>query len=207
VDLTLVIPCFNEARRVDACLAAATAYLDGLGAIGGHGGRGEIVVVDDGSTDGTGARVAAFAARRPDVRLVALDANQGKGAAVRAGVLAARGDVVVFLDADLAVDVGHVDRVLGPLRNGVDVAVGCRHVPGASVTQPQGVLRRTLGRGYLGCARAAADPRRGRDVRVRASSAASRWISSARRDAGGGGSTRRCCTSPRRPGTRSRRCP
>lgn len=148
MDLTLVIPCFNEARRVDACLTAATAYLDGLG------GRGEVVVVDDGSTDGTGERVAAFAARRPDVRLVALGANQGKGAAVRAGVLEARGDVVVFLDADLAVDVAHVDRVLGPLRNGVDVAVGCRHVPGATVAQPQGLLRRTLGRGYLRLARA-----------------------------------------------------
>jgi len=147
VDLSLVIPCFNEAARVDACLAAATAYLDGLSR------EGEVVVVDDGSTDGTRARVEAWASRRPDVRLVALPVNEGKGAAVRAGVLAARGDVVVFLDADLAVDVGHVDRVLPALRNGVDVAVGCRHVPGATVARPQGVLRRTLGRGYLGLAR------------------------------------------------------
>lgn len=148
VDLTLVIPCYNEAARIDACLSAATAYVAGLP------GGGEVVVVDDGSTDGTGARVAAVAATRPDVRVVALPRNGGKGAAVREGVLAARGDVVVFLDADLAVDVAHVDRVLPALRNGVDVAVGCRHVPGAAVAVPQGPVRRALGRGYLGLARA-----------------------------------------------------
>jgi dolichyl-phosphate beta-glucosyltransferase len=51
------------------------------------------------------------------------------------------------------VDVSHVDRVLSPLRNGVDVAVGCRHVPGAHVEVPQGAVRRALGRGYLQLAR------------------------------------------------------
>jgi dolichyl-phosphate beta-glucosyltransferase len=149
LDLSIVIPCFNEESRVDACLDAATRYLDAL-----EGARGEVVVVDDGSTDGTSARAAAWAGRRGDVRLVALASNAGKGAAVRAGVLASRGDVVVFLDVDLAVDVGHVDRVLAPLQNGVDVAVGCRHVAGARIERPQGPVRRALGRGYLSLARA-----------------------------------------------------
>ena len=94
-----------------------------------------------------------IAARRSGVRLVSLSKNVGKGAAVREGVLASTGEIVVFLDADLAVDVAHVDRVLSPLRNGVDVAVGCRHVDGAKVEKPQGVLRRTLGRSYLSFAR------------------------------------------------------
>lgn len=148
MDLSLVIPCFNEAPRIDACLGAVVGWLDrqpGLDA--------EVVVVDDGSRDDTAARVRAFSTRRPEVRLVSLPRNAGKGAAVRAGVLAADGDVIVFLDADLAVDVAHVDDVLPALRNGVDVAVGCRHVPGASVERPQGVLRRALGRGYLGLSR------------------------------------------------------
>ncbi|MCC7137285.1 MAG: glycosyltransferase family 2 protein [Planctomycetes bacterium] len=148
MDLSLVIPCFNERARVDAFLGAATAYLDGL-----VGARGEVVVVDDGSADGTVEAVQAWAARRTDVRLVALPQNRGKGAAVRAGVLEARGDVVVFLDADLAVPVDHVDRVLPALRNGVDVAVGCRHVAGARVERAQSPLRRALGRGYLALAR------------------------------------------------------
>lgn len=148
MDLSLVIPCFNEAARIDACLDAVTGYLDGL-----EGVTSEVVVVDDGSRDRTGEKVGARARLRGDVRLVSLEKNAGKGAAVREGVLAARGDVIVFLDADLAVDVHHVDRVLPPLRNGVDVAVGCRHVEGARVEKAQGRLRRALGRGYLGLAR------------------------------------------------------
>jgi dolichyl-phosphate beta-glucosyltransferase len=143
MDLSLVIPCFNEAARIDACLEAVTRYVDGLDALC------EVIVVDDGSGDGTPDRVRAWEARRKDVRLVALAENAGKGAAVRAGVLAATGDIVVFFDADLAVDVTHVDAVLPALRDGVDVAVGCRHVDGARVERAQGPLRRALGRGYL----------------------------------------------------------
>jgi dolichyl-phosphate beta-glucosyltransferase len=148
MDLSLVIPCFNEASRIDACLQSVTRYVDGMA-----GTSCEVVVVDDGSGDGTPEKVRAWESKRTDVRLVALAQNAGKGAAVRAGVMAARGDVVVFLDADLAVDVSHVDAVLPPLRDGVDVAVGCRHVEGARVERPQGLLRRTLGRGYLVLAR------------------------------------------------------
>jgi hypothetical protein len=72
---------------------------------------------------------------------------------VRQGVRASTGDVVVFLDADLAVDVAHVDSVLPALRNGVDVAVGCRNVAGSAVERPQALVRRSLGRGYRKLAR------------------------------------------------------
>jgi dolichyl-phosphate beta-glucosyltransferase len=148
VDLTLVIPCFNEERRVGACLDAALAHLGSQPAL-----SFEVVCVDDGSTDGTAALLARRAREDQRLRVVTLARNLGKGMAVRAGVEAARGDVVVFLDADLAVDVAHVDRVLPALQDGVDVAVGCRHVEGSSVERPQGRLRRALGRGYLVLAR------------------------------------------------------
>jgi dolichyl-phosphate beta-glucosyltransferase len=148
VDLSLVIPCFNEERRVDACLEAVLRHLGTLAGV-----AAEVVCVDDGSTDATLPRLRAWEARSSAVRVVALPTNAGKGGAIRAGVEAARGDVIVFLDADLAVDVTHVDAVLPALRNGVDVAVGCRHVPGASVERPQGRLRRAMGRGYLALAR------------------------------------------------------
>ncbi len=152
MDLSLVIPCFNEAHRIEASLDAVGGYVDGF-VRASPGASAEIVVVDDGSTDETAARVRDVAQRRPDVRLVSLPRNAGKGAAVREGVLASTGDVVVFLDADLAVDVSHVDHVLPALRNGVDVAVGCRHVEGSAVEKPQGALRRVLGRSYLSFAR------------------------------------------------------
>jgi glycosyltransferase involved in cell wall biosynthesis len=148
MDLTLIVPCYNEASRIDACLEAVCRHLDGL-----RGVSSEVVCVDDGSVDGTPDRVRAWAARRADVRLVALPRNAGKGEAVRQGVKAARGDVIVFLDADLAVDVAHVDAALPALQNGVDVAVGCRNVPGASVKRPQSPFRRNLGRGYRKLAR------------------------------------------------------
>ncbi len=152
MDLSLVIPCFNEAHRIEASLDAVLSYLDGL-SNEAPGTTAEVVVVDDGSTDGTKEKVGGVSARRPEVRLFALPKNAGKGAAVREGVLRSTGDIVVFLDADLAVDVSHVDHVLSPLRNGVDVAVGCRHVEGATVAKPQGALRRALGKSYLGFAR------------------------------------------------------
>lgn len=153
MDLSLVIPCFNEAHRIEASLDTVLAYVDALaGSVPAT--SAEVVVVDDGSTDATADRVRAVAARHGGVRLVELRRNAGKGAAVRAGVLASAGDIVVFLDADLAVGVSHVDHVLSPLRNGVDVAVGCRHVEGAQVEKAQGLLRRTLGRSYLSVARA-----------------------------------------------------
>lgn len=150
MDVSLVIPCFNEAERIGPCLDAASLWLDRLAA---QGGSGEAVVVDDGSTDRTAEIAGGYEARRGDVRVVRLPKNAGKGEAIRHGVLASRGDVIVFFDADLAVDVSHVDSVLPHLKNGVDVAVGCRHVEGASVEKPQGALRRTLGRGYLGLTR------------------------------------------------------
>jgi glycosyltransferase involved in cell wall biosynthesis len=148
MDLTLVIPCFDEGARIDACLSSVTAWVDAQ-----PGLSSEVLVVDDGSGDDTAARAKAWAARRGDVRVLETTVNAGKGDAVRRGVIEAKGDIVVFLDADLAVTVDHVGALLPALRNGVDVAVGCRHVPGAEVEKPQGPVRRALGRGYLVLAR------------------------------------------------------
>src|SRR5262245_44719331 len=111
MDLTVVIPCFDEEHRVDACLEEVTRFLDHL-----DGVEAEVVVVDDGSRDGTAARVRAWSERRAGVRLVALPENRGKGEAVREGVRAARGEIVVFLDADLAVPPSTVESVLPALR-------------------------------------------------------------------------------------------
>jgi glycosyltransferase involved in cell wall biosynthesis len=82
--------------------------------------------VDDGSRDATAAVAREFAERHPQVRLVTLPANQGKGGAVKAGVLAANGAFVFYVDADLNISPDHVPRALASLHNGADVVAGQR---------------------------------------------------------------------------------
>lgn len=84
----------------------------------------EVLFVDDGSTDGTGARLAAIAAQDPRVRVLTHRANRGVGAAVRTGLEAARGDALVLYDADATYPAGDIPRLLAALGRGADVATG-----------------------------------------------------------------------------------
>jgi glycosyltransferase involved in cell wall biosynthesis len=147
--LTLLVPCYEEGARVEGLLAAVDAWARDHEDVS-H----ELLCVDDGSGDDTVERLARAARARPALRVLRLPANRGKGAALRAGVAQARGELVLFLDADLAVDLAHVAPALAALEAGADVVIGCRNVPGAVILRPQGVLRRWLGRAYrrLACA-------------------------------------------------------
>ena len=115
--LTVVVPAYNEASLIGATVAALDRVL--AEAVGP--GDYEVLVVDDGSSDGTAA-----AAERSGARVVVQPDNRGKGAAVRAGVLAARGRTVAFTDADLAYPPGLVTRLLDEVESGWDVVVGSR---------------------------------------------------------------------------------
>ncbi|HET9732566.1 MAG TPA: glycosyltransferase [Acidimicrobiales bacterium] len=115
--LSVVVPAYNEAEVLPSTLPALRA------ALGGHRGGLEIVVSDDGSSDGT-----PEAAARAGADLVVGDGvHRGKGAAVRAGMLAASGDLVVFTDADLAYPPGQIIRLVDALESGADVVAGSRH--------------------------------------------------------------------------------
>jgi dolichyl-phosphate beta-glucosyltransferase len=114
-DVSIVIPAYNEARRLPATLGGWQAYL------GGQPYAWEILVVDDGSTDETAAVAAAG-----NARVVRLQPNQGKGGAVRAGVLAAEGQVIVYADADMNVAPAYLGRALALLEEGADLIVGRR---------------------------------------------------------------------------------
>ena len=118
MQLSIVIPAYNEAARLPATLGEVSAWLSA------HRPSSEIVLVDDGSSDETRAVLAGF----DDPRLVTIFApeNAGKGAAVRRGVLAARGDLVVFLDADLAYPLDQLELLLSHLEAGADLAIGAR---------------------------------------------------------------------------------
>jgi glycosyltransferase involved in cell wall biosynthesis len=145
-DVTLLFPCFDEAARVPRLVAAALAWAREHPAL-----DVEVLFVDDGSRDGTAEALGRAGGDR--VRVVRLARNRGKGAALRAGVREARGELVVLLDADLAVSVGEVDQVLAPLADGVDVVVGSRNLRESAVVRPQRWPRRGLGRAYLLLAR------------------------------------------------------
>lgn len=115
---SVVIPAYNEARRLPAYLDEVVAHLEG------RGEPYEVVVVDDGSTDGTPEVVEAR--HHPSVRVLRLSRNSGKGAAVRAGMLAARGAYRLFADADGATPIAEMKRLEPALTAGADVVIGSR---------------------------------------------------------------------------------
>jgi dolichyl-phosphate beta-glucosyltransferase len=136
--LSVVIPAYQEVQAIAATVGRVRAEL----AIVDDDGGVEVVVVDDGSGDGT----AAAARRGGADQVLALPVNRGKGAAVRAGVLAAGGDAVVFTDADLSYAPSHILRVLEAIEGGADMVLGDRFHPESTTLVEAGVLRRLGGR-------------------------------------------------------------
>ncbi len=140
--LSIVIPAWNEAARIGGALAAARALLDGRTA------PAEVIVVDDGSRDATAAIVEAHAREDARVTLIRLPENRGKGAAVRTGVLASRGERVLFMDADLATPLDELPRLERALDEGADVAIGSRALAASRILTRQHPLREAMGRSF-----------------------------------------------------------
>lgn len=148
--LSLVIPAFDEERRLPATLPAAIAFAEAFPS------GGEVIVVDNASRDRTREVAERAAAGHPSVRILS-QPRRGKGAAVRTGVLAARGELVFFADADFSMPVGQIERFLAPLAAGADVAIGSREAPGARrIGEP--LRRHVLGRLFNHLVRVAAVP-------------------------------------------------
>jgi glycosyltransferase involved in cell wall biosynthesis len=118
---SLVIPAYDEAARIGATIGSIVKFLD-------RSMHAELIVVDDGSTDGT-SKVASAALDNSRVpsRVLRYEQNRGKGYAVRTGLLAARAPIAVFTDADLSTPIEELSKVVEPIRQGaVDVAFGSR---------------------------------------------------------------------------------
>ncbi len=133
--LSVVIPAYNEEERIGTSIEKILAYLDGAAQ------TFELLVVDDGSTDRTSEVVRQAAGGRPEVRVLSYDANRGKGHAVRYGILHARGDYVLFSDADLATPFEELEKLMAAVRQGVDVAIASRDVPGSLLERRQSPIR------------------------------------------------------------------
>jgi dolichol-phosphate mannosyltransferase len=120
VTLSVVIPCYNEEKTLEECVNGVLSIQDDALAI-------ELIVVDDGSTDGSLRLAEGLARRVPGLLIIRHEENQGKGAALRTGLKAATGDFVAVQDADREYDPADLKRLLAPLRSGeADVVIGSR---------------------------------------------------------------------------------
>jgi dolichyl-phosphate beta-glucosyltransferase len=133
VELSIVVPAYNEEQRIGPTIEALASFLDELDQ------TWEIVVVDDGSVDRTVALCQRLSARIAGLRVIATSPNRGKGHAVRVGMLAARGAVRVMCDADGSMPATELPRLLRPIADGTAaIAIGSRYAEGAAPnTQPR----------------------------------------------------------------------
>lgn len=142
MDLSIVIPAYNEAHRLPGNLPKLLACLDGLALPGGF----EVMVVVEKSEDDTVERCRAAAADRPEVQVIANPVKRGKGYAVRTGLLRSRGDIAFFMDADLSTPLESIAQFLGHFGAHPETAVliGNRRHPRSMIGVPQGFVRRKL---------------------------------------------------------------
>lgn len=142
LDLSIVVPAYNEELRLEATIRG---YLDHLR----RDRRAvELIVVDDGSTDGTGLLVERLRVVYPELRLIRLAENRGKGYAVRTGVVNARGRMILFADADGATPIAELRRLEQALEQGADVAIASRALQGMGVEVRTRLYRRLIGRAF-----------------------------------------------------------
>ncbi len=150
--LSLVIPAYNEQARLPALLDTLASGAEAAVAEAGMQLL-EALVVDDGSSDRTASMLTAAAAENPRLKpVLEFDRNRGKGAAFAAGVERARGDYVLLADVDLSTPLGELRKLTAATREGADIAIGSRAVPGAVVERGP-VHRKVLGNSFNGAVR------------------------------------------------------
>ena len=138
--LSLIIPAYNEALRLRPSLERVLAYLRS------RDFTSEIVIVDDGSSDGTADVAREALEGQADYRLLRNEPNLGKALSVKRGLLEARGQVLLFSDADLSTPIEHAADLLSAIDGGADIAIGSRAVRGSDIQLRQPLLRQTAGK-------------------------------------------------------------
>jgi dolichyl-phosphate beta-glucosyltransferase len=142
VMLSVVVPAFNEALRLPGTLDSMREHLDSMGE------QYEVIVVDDGSDDGTADEAEHRAANWPELNVIRLPVNAGKGAAVREGMLRARGEQRAFSDADLSTPLEELTRLRARLVGDCHVAIASRGLPDSNIEVHQPGPREFAGKTY-----------------------------------------------------------
>ncbi len=137
---SFIIPAYNESERLASSLPKVFAY------IRERQMQAEVIVVNDGSTDGTAEVTHGFSSQYPGLRLLENPGNRGKGYSVRNGMLHANGDVLLFTDADLSSPIYEATKLFAALEQGADVAIGSRWLQATLQTERQPWYRQLYGR-------------------------------------------------------------
>jgi dolichyl-phosphate beta-glucosyltransferase len=141
IDISVVVPCYNEVERLPMAVAGVEEYLRERGC------DYELVLVDDGSSDGTPQLLRRLVTERPAVRIALLTPNRGKGRAVAEGVRLTTGDLVLVSDADFSAPIEELPKLERAITEGADIALGSRAAPGArELDQP--LHRRAMGKAF-----------------------------------------------------------
>ncbi len=137
--LSIIIPAYNEEKRIGDSLDKILKFLAGFDY------TFEIIVVDDGSSDGTSDIVNKYG---NNIHLISQPGNMGKGAAVRAGMLAAKGELRVFSDADLSTPIHELNKVIPIINEGYDIFIGSRALDYSSIKEHQPFYREFMGKTF-----------------------------------------------------------
>jgi len=140
MDFSVVIPAYNEAGRLGPSLDRILEFLEQWGC------SFEVIVVDDGSTDSTASLVEEKRRQHKQLRLIKLPFNQGKGYAVKTGIMEAKGRYILFSDADLSTPIEELPNLFQWIEKGYDIAIASRAYPGAKLEVRQPFHREFMGR-------------------------------------------------------------
>ncbi len=139
MELSVIIPAYNEEVRVEKTLQEIVTYLAGRLSY-------EIIVVDDGSIDGTYEVCQKFLCLNRCGKILRNVQNRGKGYSVRKGMLEANGELRLFSDADMSTPIDQVEKLIDTIREGYDIAIGSRSIAGSNIELRQPFYREFMGK-------------------------------------------------------------
>ncbi len=140
IYLSVVIPAFNEEQKIGETLSKIELYLIE------QDYSYEIIVIDDGSVDNTVELVKNFTAYNHSLRLLRNEGNKGKGFSVKRGILEARGEYILFSDADLSTPIEEIEKLIPWFGKGYDIVIGSRALPQSNIMIHQPFYREAMGR-------------------------------------------------------------